>query len=83
MAQKIQGDWRYLSGSIGCCTRDEIRALFGEPDAVGGTSRKHGVSRIWKYGDLEFHFDGDVLALIFSETPEGIVDVSIPMRPQN
>jgi hypothetical protein len=65
------------------CTRDEIRALFGEPDAVGGTSRKHGVSRIWKYGDLGFHFDGDVLALIFSETPEGIADISIPLRPQN
>jgi hypothetical protein len=37
-------------------TRENIRALFGEPDEMGGTSRKHKTPAIWKYGELEFHF---------------------------
>ena len=41
------------------------------------------VATVWKYGELEFHFgpkSTDVLALLYSETEDGIVDVSIPMR---
>ena len=64
------------------CAREEIRRLFGEPDAVGCTSRNNRTPAIWKYGDLEFHWtkSTDVLALIYSETPDGVVDVSIPRR---
>lgn len=65
------------------CAREEIRALFGEPDAVGGATRKYRTPGIWKYGELEFHFgpkSTDALCLIYSETPEGVVDVSIPRR---
>jgi len=65
------------------CTRDELRALFGEPDSVGGTSRKHKRPGIWKYGDLEFHFEKDktdALCLIWSDTDDGHVRVCIPRR---
>jgi hypothetical protein len=68
------------------CGREDIRALFGEPDAVGGTSRKIRTPTIWKYGELEFHFgprNTDVLALIYSETDDGVVDVSISRRLGN
>jgi hypothetical protein len=64
-------------------SREEMRLLFGDPDDVGGTSRKHRTPAIWKYGKLEFHFgprSTDVLSLIYCESAEGIVDVSIPRR---
>jgi hypothetical protein len=38
-------------------TRDELKATLGEPDDVGGTSRKYPNPAIWKYSDLEFHFE--------------------------
>ena len=51
-------------------TRDELKAILGEPDDVGGTSRKQRTPVIWKYDQLEFFFgrgsDG-VLELIYSE----------------
>jgi hypothetical protein len=65
------------------CTREEIRSLFGEPDAVGGTSHKHKAPSIWKYGELEFHFgkkSTDTLSLIWSDTPDGHVKICIPRR---
>ena len=65
------------------CTREDVLALFGEPDATATTSRKHRKPAIWKYGELEFHFstgDKDVLILLYSEHADGSVDVSIPMR---
>ncbi len=68
------------------CTREHIRALFGEPDQVGGTSRKHKMPAIWKYGELEFHFghkSTDVLSLIWSDSPDGIVKICIPRRLEN
>jgi hypothetical protein len=37
-------------------TRDEVRAVLGEPDDVGGTSRRYKIPLIWKYGDVEFHW---------------------------
>ena len=55
-------------------TRDEVRAVLGEPDDVGGTARKHRIPAIWKYGDVEFHFDhtaGGRLFLIYREDEVG------------
>ncbi|PWU20403.1 MAG: hypothetical protein C5B50_03990 [Verrucomicrobia bacterium] len=63
------------------CTREELRCLFGEPDAVGVVSHKRKTPAIWKYGELEFHFGrkpSDTLWLIYSDTPDGIVKVCIP-----
>jgi hypothetical protein len=51
-------------------TREQLRALLGEPDAIGGTSRKYRRPRIWKYGNIEYHFVGESLALIFDDTEE-------------
>lgn len=68
------------------CTREDIRALLGEPDDVGCFSRKHKVPQIWKYGTLEFHFgpkSNDLLTLIYSDSEDGIVDVSIPRRVES
>ena len=51
-------------------TRDDLRAILGEPDDVGGTSRKYPNPAIWKYGELEFHFEqgqDGTLWLIYSE----------------
>lgn len=65
------------------CSREDIRTLFGEPDAVGGTSRKYRTPAVWKYGELEFHFgpkSTDLLALIYSESADGIVETSISRR---
>ncbi len=64
-------------------SRDEVRAVFGEPDDVGGTSRKRRMPGIWVYGGLEFHVDhaaGDKLFLIFRETAEGFAETSISRR---
>jgi len=68
------------------CTREDIRALFGEPDTTGGTSHKHKTPAIWKYGELEFHFgkqSTDVLSLIWSDTPDGVVMICIPRRSEH
>lgn len=48
-------------------TREQLRALLGEPDAKGGTSRKYPRPAIWKYGTTEYHFAGEELALIFED----------------
>jgi hypothetical protein len=37
-------------------TRAELRALLGDPDDVGCTSRKYKEPSIWKYGEVEFAF---------------------------
>jgi hypothetical protein len=45
--------------------------ILGEPDDIGGISRKAKRGRIIKYGDIEYHFDGHTdnsnLCLIYSE----------------
>ncbi len=48
-------------------TEAEILALLGEPDTVGGTSRRQSRPLIWKYGDFELHFapDDDRLKRIY------------------
>jgi len=35
----------------------EILALLGPPDDVGTTTRKRKRPLLWKYGEVEFHFD--------------------------
>ena len=65
---------------------DDLRAALGEPDDVGGTSRKYRKPAIWVYGGLEFHFDhttGGELCLIYRETADGIVETSIGRRRAN
>ena len=47
--------------------RGQIRSLLGEPEDWGPSPRaKHNVG-IWKYGDIEFHFNEDVLWLLFAD----------------
>jgi hypothetical protein len=36
---------------------DDVVAILGEPECVGGASRKHRWPPIWKYGDIELVFD--------------------------
>jgi hypothetical protein len=60
--------------------RAQLQAAFGEPDLVGGTSRKRHTPTIWVYDGLEFHFDhvtGDELVLIFRDSADGVVETSI------
>jgi hypothetical protein len=36
--------------------REEVVALFGEPDMKGATSRKYPTPSVFRYGLIEFHF---------------------------
>jgi hypothetical protein len=48
-------------------TREQLVELLGPPDATGGTSRKYPTPSIYKYGVMEYHFQGwknGILALI-------------------
>ena len=45
----------YRDISLGI-SREELVALLGEPDDVGGTSRKYRTPGVYKYDDVEFHF---------------------------
>jgi len=38
-------------------SREEVLALLGPPDDVGGTSRKYREPAIFKYGQVELHFE--------------------------
>jgi len=60
-------------------SRDELRKLFGDPEDTSTGSRKHPTPAIWKYGDLEFHFDRASegrLCLIYMERDD-VVKISI------
>jgi hypothetical protein len=35
---------------------EQVHALLGEPDAVGGTSRQHHRPSVWLYGSIELYF---------------------------
>ncbi len=37
-------------------SRAQVRASLGEPDDLGGTSRKYPEPAVWKYGSFELHF---------------------------
>lgn len=61
-------------------SRDELKAVLGEPDDVGGTSRKWRTPAIFKYADVEFHFGPGpqgTLILIYRER-DGVAEISIP-----
>ena len=62
-------------------SRGEVQAILGEPDDKGsGPSRRRRGPSVWLYGDLEFHFDGsggDALFLIYRDTDDGHVEISI------
>lgn len=60
-------------------TRAELKAVIGEPDDVGGTSRRWRTPAIYKYAELEFHFGlgpQGLLELIYQEHDD-IPEVSI------
>lgn len=50
-------------------TKEFILHDFPDPDDWGPTGRATGVgdARIWRYGNIELHFDGDELCMIFSD----------------
>jgi hypothetical protein len=58
-------------------TRSKVKAILGEPDKMGITSRKYPTPSLWVYGDFEFSFqdekDGGKLFYIslpsFEKTP--------------
>jgi len=53
-------------------SRRQLRDHLGEPENWGPAPRaKHNAS-IWKYGDIEFHFNGDTLWLIFADDVENL-----------
>jgi hypothetical protein len=60
-------------------SRDELKAVLGQPDDVGGTSRRWRTPAIYKYSDVEFHFGlgpEGTLDLIYRER-DGIPHLSI------
>jgi hypothetical protein len=36
--------------------REQVREHLGEPDDMGGTSRKYRTPCVWKYGEIELFF---------------------------
>ena len=57
--------------------RKQLADLFGVPDDHSDGDSVERAS-IWKYGDLEFHFDeGGSLNLIYMDTEDAVV-ISIP-----
>ena len=61
-------------------SREELRAVLGDPDITGAQSPKRTIPVIWKYSGLEFHFGPrpeDGLWLIYSEKPDGSVDINL------
>jgi hypothetical protein len=43
---------------------NDVAAILGDPDCVGGASRKHRWPPIWKYGDIELLFDHQTRRII-------------------
>ncbi len=46
-------------------THDELRELLGSPP-LWGTQQTEDRARIWRYGDIEFHFEAWAVSFIFS-----------------
>ena len=44
-------------------THEEVRTILGEPNDMGGTSRKYRIPCIWKYGDIELFFSRETHTL--------------------
>jgi len=56
--------------------RDQVVAAIGEPDAMGGASRKYRTPSIYRYGDIELWFGPrnlDTLREIWNERSEEIM----------
>ncbi len=47
-------------------TREELRHLLGAPP-LWGTQQSEDHADIWRYGDIEFHFDKLEVSFIFSD----------------
>ena len=47
-------------------TREELRELLGAPP-VWGTQQAEDRADIWRYGDIEYHFDNLAVSFIFSD----------------
>ena len=61
-------------------TREQLVAELGEPDDYAQGWRKAKAPMILKYGLVEFHFgpaETDRLLMIYSDTPEGRVELSL------
>ncbi len=55
-------------------TREEVVQALGEPHDTGGTSRRHRMPCIYKYGDIELHFNigrNGGLRMAYKEDEEG------------
>lgn len=64
--------------------RAEVKALLGEPDKVGCTSRRYPTPSCFKYGEVELFFGpraGDGLTMVFSEDAEGENGAALPFPP--
>ncbi|MGL5098221.1 MAG: hypothetical protein ACRDD1_21755, partial [Planctomycetia bacterium] len=56
------------------CTPTDLEAVFGPPEATGGTSRRHRRPAIWKSGDARFYFGrSGRLYLVHLDTFTGLV----------
>jgi hypothetical protein len=53
-------------------SRRQLRGHLGEPEDWGPAPRAKHNAGIWKYGDVEFHFSGDTLWLIFADNVENL-----------
>lgn len=51
-------------------SRAELQGYLGEPEDWGPAPKAKHHAGIWKYGDIEFHFNGDTLWLIFADDVE-------------
>ena len=78
--------WRdelFKSGSIAPlafgASQDDVKALFGAPDDTS-TLKKKGKALIFRYADIEFHFDPQRehrLCLVYCERDDSSPRVSI------
>lgn len=53
-------------------SRDQLQDHLGEPESWSFGSSRHPTrtparAAVWKYGDIEFHFNSDMLVLIFTD----------------
>ena len=76
---KFQATGRIYPIELGC-SRSVVTDTLGEPDDFSTMLDSDGNPIILKYGSLEFHFgcEDNTLSLIYSETDDGIPEVSIP-----
>ncbi len=65
----------YILGKVRIgMSREEVIAILGEPDDMGGTSRKYRTPCIFKYGEIELFFDpwkSGKLKAVYAEDGDG------------